>query len=197
MKLYSLCVLYKGPKARMLKAAYDLQSFGYFQRGSVQEFMTFTSELLVERTPVGSKARVKQEEYICTIYIRSDSLAGVLISDQEYPDRVGFTLLHKVLDDFSSSVPSSSWPSGSPASINFGGLDEALAKYQNPKEADALTKIQADLDDTKVILHNTIEAVLQRGEKLDDLVAKSEELSMSSKAFYTTARKTNACCKSW
>ena len=34
--------------------------------------------------------------------------------------------------------------------------------------------------------HNTIEAVLQRGEKLDDLVAKSEELSMSSKAFYTT-----------
>lgn len=36
--------------------------------------------------------------------------------------------------------------------------------------------------------HNTIEAVLQRGEKLDDLVAKSEELSMSSKAFYTTVR---------
>ena len=34
--------------------------------------------------------------------------------------------------------------------------------------------------------HNTIEAVLQRGEKLDDLVDKSEGLSMQSKAFYKT-----------
>lgn len=27
-----------------------------------------------------------------------------------------------------------------------------LAKYQNPNEADAMTKIQQDLDDTKIIL---------------------------------------------
>ncbi|OQV25986.1 Synaptobrevin-like protein YKT6 [Hypsibius exemplaris] len=197
MKLYSLCIVHKGVKSRILKSSFDLQSFGFFQRGSVQEFMTFTSELLVERTPVGSKARVKQEDYMCTVYVRSDSLAAVLVSDQEYPDRVGFTLLHKVLDDFASKIPPSQWPIGTPATINFIGLDEFLLKYQNPKEADSLSKIQSDLDDTKVILHNTIEAVLQRGEKLDDLVAKSEELSMSSKAFYTTARKTNACCKSW
>ncbi len=42
--------------------------------------------------------------------------------------------------------------------------------------------------------HNTIEAVLQRGEKLDDLVSKSEDLGLQSKTFYKTARKTNACC---
>ena len=46
--------------------------------------------------------------------------------------------------------------------------------------------------------HSTIEAVLERGEKLDDLVDKSEALSMQSKAFYKTARKTNSCCgTSW
>ena len=37
-----------------------------------------------------------------------------------------------------------------------------------------------------VCQHNTIEAVLQRGEKLDDLVEKSEGLSTQSKAFYKT-----------
>ncbi len=42
--------------------------------------------------------------------------------------------------------------------------------------------------------HSTIESVLQRGEKLDDLVSKSEDLGLQSKAFYTTAKKTNACC---
>jgi hypothetical protein len=40
----------------------------------------------------------------------------------------------------------------------------------------------------------TIEAVLQRGEKLDDLVSKSEDLGLQSKTFYKTAKKTNACC---
>lgn len=73
-------------------------------------------------------------------------------------------------------------------------MPSLLAKYQNPKEADALSKLQNDLDETKIILHNTIEAVLQRGEKLDDLVAKSEDLGLQSKTFYKTARKTNACC---
>lgn len=39
-----------------------------------------------------------------------------------------------------------------------------------------------------------MQAVLDRGEKLDDLVLKSEGLSIQSKAFYKTARKTNSCC---
>lgn len=38
--------------------------------------------------------------------------------------------------------------------------------------------------------HNTIEAVLDRGEKLDDLVYKSEGLSAQSKAFYKTVSNT-------
>jgi synaptobrevin family protein YKT6 len=78
--------------------------------------------------------------------------------------------------------------------MQFPEAADFLQKYQNPKEADAMSKIQSDLDETKIILHNTIEAVLQRGEKLDDLVEKSEGLSVQSKAFYKTARKTNSCC---
>ena len=37
-------------------------------------------------------------------------------------------------------------------------------------------------------------SLLERGEKLDDLVSKSDELSAQSKMFYKTAKKTNACC---
>ena len=36
-------------------------------------------------------------------------------------------------------------------------------------QADKLTKIQQDLDETKIILHQTIESVLDRGEKLDQV----------------------------
>lgn len=46
-------------------------------------------------------------------------------------------------------------------------------------------KIQKELDETKIVLHKTIESVLQRGEKIDDLVAKSDGLSAQSKMFYS------------
>uniref|UniRef100_A0A2H6NGA9 Longin domain-containing protein n=1 Tax=Micrurus carvalhoi TaxID=3147026 RepID=A0A2H6NGA9_9SAUR len=97
MKLYSLSVLYKGdPKVHLLKAAYDVSSFSFFQRSSIQEFMTFTSQLIVERSELGSRASVKEQEYLCHVYVRNDGLAGVVIADHEYPSRVCFTLLDKV-----------------------------------------------------------------------------------------------------
>lgn len=66
---------------------------------------------------------------------------------------------------------------------------------QDPQQADKLTKIQKDLDETKITLHQTIESVLQRGEKLENLVDKSSDLSMASQMFYKQARKNNQCCK--
>lgn len=195
VRVYALAVLYKGVNsATVLKAAYDLQSFSFFQRSSVQEFMTFISKTVVERTQPAARQSVKEGEYMLQVYVRADNLAGVLISDQEYPNRVAHTLITKFLDDFTSKVPPNNWPTANESTVDFPVLPQYLAKYQNPKEADALTKIQSDLDETKIILHDTIKAVLERGEKLDDLVEKSDSLTMHSKAFYKTARKTNSCC---
>ncbi|KAF6087173.1 YKT6 v-SNARE-like protein [Phyllostomus discolor] len=153
MKLYCLSVLYKGePKAALLKAASDVSSFSFFQRSSVQEFMTFTSQLIVERSAKGSRASVKEQDYLCHVYVRHDGLAGVVIADGEYPSRVAFTLLEKVLDDFSRQVDRTDWPVGSPATISYAALDGYLSTYQNPREADPMSKVQAELDETKIIL---------------------------------------------
>ena len=99
MKIFSIIVLYKipdGGQARILKSSNDLSSFGYFQRGSVDEFMKFTSKILSERTSVGSRSSVKEQDYIAHVYVRGDHLSCVLVSDQEYPKRVAHTLLNKV-----------------------------------------------------------------------------------------------------
>jgi synaptobrevin family protein YKT6 len=72
-----------------------------------------------------------------------------------------------------------------------------LEKAQNPESNDPMMRVQRELDETKVILHKTMASLLERGEKLDDLVAKSDELSAQSKMFYKTAKKTNACCVSF
>lgn len=61
MKLYCLSILYKGPtNATWLKSAYELQSFSFFQRGSVQEFMSFFCKTIVERTIPASRQSVKE-----------------------------------------------------------------------------------------------------------------------------------------
>lgn len=89
---------------------------------------------------------------MCHVYVRGDSLAGVLISDHEYPNRVSHTLITKVLDEFAAKYPSDSWPTLNEPTCDFPQANVYLAKYQNPREADSLTKMQNDLDETKIIL---------------------------------------------
>lgn len=63
-----------------------------------------------------------------------------------------FFFSFQALDEFSAKVPSHSWPKLNETQVTFNELNAMLAKYQNPKEADAMTKIQQDLDETKIIL---------------------------------------------
>lgn len=91
-------------------------------------------------------------EYMCHVYVRADNLAAVLISDHEYPRRVAHTLLTKVMDDFATKHPPSTWSTLKEVTSDFRQINTYLAKYQNPVEADALTKMQNDLDETKIIL---------------------------------------------
>ena len=73
-------------------------------------------------------------------------------------------------------------------------LGDKLSTCQDPASFDKILKIQRDLDTTQQVLHQTIDNILERGEKLDDLVQRSDELSATSKQFYRQARKTNSCC---
>lgn len=97
---------------------------------------------------------------------------------------VAHQLLSKVVDEFLTSHPRTEWANSSPT-LTMPELKDYIVKYQDPQQADSIMKIQKELDDTKIVLHKTIESVLQRGEKIDDLVAKSDGLSAQSKMFYS------------
>lgn len=75
------------------------------------------------------------------------------------------------------------------ASSAFPQADEYVRRYQDPRQADTIMKVQQELDETKIVLHKTIDSVLQRGEDLDKLVEKSGSLSAQSKLFYKSAKK--------
>ena len=69
-------------------------------------------------------------------------------------------------------------------SCKYPRLEAALLEYQEPTKVDKIAKLDKQLGETKDILYKTIDAVLARGEKLDDLVEKSSKLSEQSKVFY-------------
>jgi len=173
--------------------ATDVSHFGFFQRNAAKEFILFAARTVAKRTPPGQRQSVQHEEYKVHAYNRN-GLCALGFMDDHYPVRSAFSLLNMVLDEYQKAF-GESWRSvQADVSEPWAYLNEALTKYQDPAEADKLLKIQRDLDETKIILHKTIDSVLERGEKLDSLVEKSSDLSAASQMFYKQAKKTNQCC---
>ncbi|KAH9441126.1 hypothetical protein MJO28_015896 [Puccinia striiformis f. sp. tritici] len=191
------------PPAIPVAQASDLSSFSFLQRGSIGEFLNFFAKTVAERTATGQRQSVQENNYTAHAYLRPvENLIGIIITNDEYPVRVAFSLLNKLLDEFTTKIPESKWKpilanpptSGTAPNLGFNSIDEYLIKYQDPKQADTILKVQQELDETKIVLHKTIESVLERGEKLDSLVERSNALSSQSKMFYKTAKKQNSCC---
>lgn len=75
----------------------------------------------------------------------------MIVCDKEYPQRVAFGLINRVLEEFCSLYSREVWMSSSQP-LAFEQLKVYLTKYQKPEEADAIMKVQKELDDTKVVL---------------------------------------------
>jgi synaptobrevin family protein YKT6 len=197
MKVYYIGILRNtGDKALELTSARDLSQYSFFERSSVGQFMTFFSETVSQRTKPGQRQSIEEGNYVGHTYARSEGIACVIIADKEYPVRPAYTLINKILEEYLQSHPPSDFANiqATTPELKFDQLDNYLKKYQDPSQADSIMRVQQELDETKIVLHKTIESVLQRGEKLDTLVDKSEALSSSSRMFYKQAKKTNSCC---
>jgi len=59
-------------------------------------------------------------------------------------------LLAKVMDEFTTAIPQSSY--SNPSAISFPQLKTYLDKFQDPRQADSIMKVQQELDETKIIL---------------------------------------------
>jgi len=99
-----------------------------------------------------------------------------MITDLEYPYRPAFSLLTKILDEHqpllsqlpppnsAASAAANAFGGSNPSTAAAGGLPPAqkgklegtlaqyLTKYQDPKQADTIMKVQKELDETKIVL---------------------------------------------
>ncbi|KAJ2849437.1 palmitoyltransferase [Coemansia brasiliensis] len=199
MKLFQLAIVRPQerdtaePPTLVLASASDLSTFSFFQRGGVEEFMRFFATTIAERTKVGQRQGITQEDYVGYVFRTHPRLSVVAITDKEYPEMVAIELVTKVSREFEQKF-SEAQIAAATSSLSFEPLNDYIVKYQDPRQANTIMRVQQELDETKAVLHKTIEGVLHRGEKLDSLVDRSNQLSNQSKMFYKTAKKTNSCC---
>lgn len=183
-----------------LIAEKELSAYSRFSRDRYASFMTVFAKIAAERTMPSERNTIEKQGFLFHTYARPEGTCGVVITDDGYPAIVAQRLLSEILEEFLTRHSRSTWTTGSP-NLDAGlkadterQMRKYLAEYQDPQQVDGILKIQKELDDTKITLHKTFESVLQRGEKLDDLVEKSSELSTQSKMFYKQASKQNSCC---
>ena len=154
----------------------NLSFVSILNRSTVKELMDAYVLYIISNMQSPERKIFEHESYIfCCQRIKHQGC--IIVTDHEYPTRVCFNILPDMFVDKSQQH-----------------LQTILDQYQDPRCIDKLARVQSQLDETLVIMHENITLVLERGQNIDELVQKSERLSAQSKMFYKVARQHNRCC---
>jgi hypothetical protein len=177
MKLYSLLTF--DSKYNLEYSNHSLNDFNFIIRSNIKkEIETFAKEL-VHHVKQNSYYRIDEKigENEFTIYGMTIDNYRIIITNKEYPQSTAFQLLN-CLKGISSHK----------------NINELFVQYQNPFEADKLLKIRHEIDETKIILLDSLDKLREREEDLKALLDKTDNLSADAITFNIEARKLNRCC---
>lgn len=77
----------------------NLKHLSFFATPSIREHLLFGSRLCCKQTHKGTRQTIKIPDvpFDCHTYVRRDGLCGIVITDEEYPQRIAFTLINRQL----------------------------------------------------------------------------------------------------
>ncbi|KAF0039628.1 hypothetical protein F2P81_007863 [Scophthalmus maximus] len=123
-------------------------------------------------------------------YICHDRIIYLCITDDDFERSRAFSFLSEVKKRFQTTYGSRA-QTALPYAMNseFSSAMAAQMKHHSdPRGSDRITESQMQVDDLKGIMVRNIDLVAQRGEKLELLIDKTENLVDSSVTFKTTSR---------
>ncbi|KAH8583913.1 uncharacterized protein ELE39_002671 [Cryptosporidium sp. chipmunk genotype I] len=78
--------------------------------------------------------------------------------------------------------------------LMYRTICEILNKYKEPLISDAIIESQIKIDKAREAINVSLKSFLDRGENLDELIQKSNDLSESSKKLFKMSKKTKRPC---
>lgn len=158
---------------------FNLEKFGIFKRGTIKDFIKGIIREISGNLPTDTQVREVREkeegkEPFKIIFQMRDTTRVFIITDIEYNSKVAYRLLDKCFE-----------------SSNYESL---IKEYKVWEDKDQFKKIEEELERCNVTIMDGLSQLLKRGETLDDLVERSENLSMQTRILFKTAKKRNSCC---
>jgi len=204
--IFSISIFHKFDDDRMpilVASVESLDDISMWKRGSVREVVRFAGREVVKRTMIGQRLSTEHLSYRCHTFVNERSLGVAILTTLPYPPRVAHDLIKIVFDQFVEidfyKVNKDKFQNQI-KDLDYHGFDrqltELVTQYKTPEQIDRIMLIQNELEETKQIILNSLDRLLERGEKLEDLVNRTNDLSFSTKQFAKRSDDLNKCC-SW
>lgn len=185
----------KDKKCYILSEALDLSKFGYFTSNTVKQYLICSSRTTGERIQNGQRISVGMDKFTYKIhaYKRIDGLTGIAITDQEYPERVIHSLITHILTQFEKKFGNKWTKEHQDQQYDFQIIEKLLNDYKDPSQ-DKMYNLQNEMEEIKEILQKNLSDLLERGEKLDDIIKQSEDVGVLAQGFYDGSKDLNKQC---
>jgi synaptobrevin family protein YKT6 len=187
MKIYAMYVMEKtGDTARVIDSATDFSDVGFFYRGSAVEVCNTIAKGLAA-SPSQDRLTTAKEQQFMFHKMRNHDIVTIIVATQDYPSRVAFGILREIMNEYDAC-----------AGIFLNGkssvIQRGIREYQQPRNADKITKIMENLQETQTIMTKNLQMALARGETLEQMLAKAEGISDQARMFARQSKKLNRCC---
>lgn len=121
----------------------------------------------------------------------SDGISYIVVAEEAFGRRIPFGFLEDIRQRFMAAY-SERINEAVAYEMNAAFskvLSERMLYYSNDPSADTINRVKAEVGEVKKIMVENIEKVLERGEKLDLLVDKTEVLQEGANTFRREARR--------
>ncbi|GAA5825232.1 hypothetical protein JCM5353_005917 [Sporobolomyces roseus] len=146
------------------------------------QYSQVTQTLLSKIPPNDSKLTYAADE-ILIHYQKTGGVTAMVVSEDSAGRRMPFGFLQALHRQFTMSYPDSGDLPAYGANSFGKEIAKLMKQYEENPPQDAIKQAQAELAATKDVMVKSIDAVLSRGERIEILVDRTDEMSQQARAF--------------
>eukprot|EP01059_Diplonema_ambulator_P006340 TRINITY_DN16081_c0_g1_i5.p1 TRINITY_DN16081_c0_g1~~TRINITY_DN16081_c0_g1_i5.p1 ORF type:complete len:227 (+),score=83.40 TRINITY_DN16081_c0_g1_i5:53-733(+) len=146
--------------------------------------VTNVAKVILERIRVENHKMTYTYDKSLFHYIVEDGIVYLCMADEELDRRIPFEFLEAVKKNFKSAYLGKwSTVTTMKSASDFTTELKRQLDIANSGENDIIRKVKKDIDETKDIMNKNIDTLLTRGEKIDILSTRADELNTGATKF--------------
>ena len=124
------------------------------------------------------------------VFYVANGLIFLCVTLTTFKVRLASSFLADLIEDFERNYPRPEEKKYAYSLREYQSAMEAISEhYSRPEQSDKLSKIGADIDEIKGTMRDNIEKCLQRGEKIEHIMKKADDLKETSYSFKRNSTK--------